>query len=148
MDWYIKSFQELTNEDLYAILKLRVDIFVVEQECAYPELDDYDQQGIHYFLKDNNEIVSNVRILPRNTIFEEPSIGRVAVAESYRGRGYASEMMQKAVELVSHQWDESIIKIEAQEHLKYFYSELGFRQVSEPYLDDGIRHVDMIWKRN
>lgn|SRR5699024_2070898 len=100
MDWYIKSFQELANDELYALMKLRVDIFVVEQECVYPELDDNDQQATHYFLKDDSKIVANVRMLPGNTIFKEPSIGRVAVAEKYRGRGYASKIMQKAIDYI------------------------------------------------
>ncbi|TFJ92332.1 GNAT family N-acetyltransferase [Lentibacillus salicampi] len=146
MDWYIKPFQNLTNDDLYALMKLRVEVFVVEQECAYPELDGYDQQAVHYFLKDDHDIAANVRILPGNTIFEEPSIGRVAVAEKFRGRGYGREIMQKAIDYISNQWHSSEIKIEAQEYLKGFYSELGFRQVSEPYLDDGIVHINMIWK--
>ncbi|QKY71171.1 GNAT family N-acetyltransferase [Lentibacillus sp. CBA3610] len=148
MDWYIKAFQKLTNDDLYAILKLRMDIFVVEQECHYPELDNHDQEAIHYFLKDGHDIVANARILPKNTMSQEASIGRVAVAEKYRSRNYGRLIMQKAIDYISGQWNESVIKIEAQAHLKKFYADLGFRQVSEPYLDDGIPHVDMIWKRN
>ncbi|HLS07450.1 GNAT family N-acetyltransferase [Lentibacillus sp.] len=148
MDWHIKTFHELTNDDLYALMKLRVDIFVVEQDCPYPELDGYDQQAVHYFSKIDHDIAANVRILPRNTKFAEPSIGRVAVAEKFRGHGYGREIMQKAIDYIANQWHEREIKIEAQEHLKQFYSELGFRQNSEPYLDDGIPHIDMIWKRN
>ncbi|GGJ90670.1 GNAT family acetyltransferase [Lentibacillus kapialis] len=147
MEWYIKPFQELTNEDLYAILKLRVDIFVVEQECPYPELDDYDQQAVHYFLKIGHDLVANVRMMPRNTTFEEPSIGRVAVAEKCRDRGYGCDIMQKAIEYICTQWHETEIKIAAQEHLKTFYSKFGFRQASESYLEDGIPHIDMIWKQ-
>lgn len=147
MDWYIKTFQELTNDELYNLMKLRVDIFVVEQECPYPELDNYDQQSIHYFLKIDGEMAANVRILPPNTKFAEASIGRVAVAEKYRGKGYGQQIMQKAIQYVAREWNETQIKIEAQEHLKKFYSALGFQQISESYLDDGIPHIDMMLER-
>ncbi|SFE34364.1 ElaA protein [Lentibacillus persicus] len=148
MDWSIKSFQQLSNDNLYALLKLRVEIFVVEQECAYPELDGYDKQAIHYFLKNGDEIAANVRILPANTVFNEVSIGRVAVAKKYRGRDFGRQIMRKAIAYITDEWHETVIKIEAQEHLKKFYTDLGFRQVSESYLDDGIPHIDMLWKNS
>ncbi|MFD1038320.1 GNAT family N-acetyltransferase [Virgibacillus byunsanensis] len=147
MEWYIKSFQELTNNDLYELMKARVDVFVVEQECPYPELDNYDQEAIHYFLKINNEMAAIVRILPADTKYQEVSIGRVMVKEKYRGNGYAQQIMKKAIEYVVNVWDESIIKLQAQEHLKDFYGSFGFKQISPSYMDDGIPHIDMVWKQ-
>ncbi|RYG74305.1 GNAT family N-acetyltransferase [Lentibacillus lipolyticus] len=147
MGWYIKTFDELSNEELYAILKLRVDIFVVEQNCPYPELDDYDQTSIHYFLKDDHEIVANVRILPAGTKYPEASIGRVVVNPKYRGNGFGQEIMRKATDYTATVLAERRIKIQGQEYLERFYTELGFKQVSDSYLEDGIPHIDMIWER-
>ncbi|GAB4075072.1 GNAT family N-acetyltransferase [Barrientosiimonas marina] len=147
MNWHVKSFQELTNDELFALMKLRVNIFVVEQACAYSELDDYDRQALHYFAEDDGDIVANVRLLPRDTAFKEPSIGRVVVAPEYRGGGYGRRIMQKAMHYIAGQWHEPVIKLSAQTHLKSFYGELDFRQLSDAYLDSGISHVDMIWEQ-
>lgn len=146
MEWHIKTFQDLTNDELYALMKLRVDVFVVEQECPYPELDNFDQQAIHYFLKTKNDTVANVRILPSNSKYQEASIGRVLVAKKFRGQGYAQEIMRKAIHYIVSEWNETRIKIQGQEYLNNFYSNLGFKQVSESYMDDGIPHIDMIWE--
>ncbi|MFB4168071.1 GNAT family N-acetyltransferase [Virgibacillus sp. JSM 102003] len=146
MEWSIKTFDELTNDELYGLLKLRVDIFVVEQDCPYPELDNYDQLALHYFLKINGEFAANVRILPSNSKYEEVSIGRVSVAVKFRRQGYAQQIMQKAIEYIVNEWKEKRIKVQGQEYLKDFYSGLGFEQVSESYLEDGIPHIDMIWE--
>lgn len=148
MNWHIKKFQDLSNDELYGIMKARVDVFVVEQECAYEEIDNYDQSAIHYFLKIDNQIASYVRILPKHSKYEEVSIGRVLVAKAYRGNGYAKQIMMKATQFAADQWQENTIKIQAQEYLYKFYSELGFEQISESYLDDNIPHIDMIWRKN
>lgn len=145
MKWYINSFQDLSNESLYKILKARTDVFVVEQNCPYPELDNYDQASIHYYLKVNNEIAAYVRILPKGSKYREVSIGRVLVAKKYRGNGYARELMQKAIDYVVSDWGETEIKIQAQVYLEEFYTSLGFRKNSMSYLEDGIPHIDMIW---
>ncbi|SEQ76271.1 ElaA protein [Virgibacillus subterraneus] len=146
MEWSIKSFDELTNDELYGLLKLRVDIFVVEQDCPYPELDNYDQLALHFFLKINGEFAVNVRILPSNSKYVEVSIGRVSVAEKFRRQGYARQIMQNAIDYVLNEWNEKRIKVQGQEYLKDFYSGLGFEQVTESYLEDGIPHIDMIWE--
>ncbi|MGP4107535.1 GNAT family N-acetyltransferase [Virgibacillus sp. L01] len=146
MDLFIKSFDKLTNDELYALLKLRVDVFVVEQDCPYPELDNYDQQAMHYFLKINGEFAANVRILPSNSKYEEVSIGRVLVLKKFRRHGYAQEIMQKAIDYIVNEWNEKRIKVQGQEYLNDFYSGLGFEQVSDSYLEDGIPHIDMIWE--
>ncbi|WP_163971749.1 GNAT family N-acetyltransferase [Oceanobacillus halotolerans] len=147
MNWYRKSFQELTNKELYQLMKARVDVFVVEQECPYPELDNYDQEALHFFAKMDDEIVAIVRLLPADLKFKEASIGRVMVVEKYRGNGYATQIMEKAIKFITEEWEETAIKIQAQEYLKNFYGSLGFEQISESYLEDDIPHIDMIWER-
>ncbi|WP_077324344.1 GNAT family N-acetyltransferase [Virgibacillus siamensis] len=148
MEWIIKSFSDLSTQELYALLKARVDVFVVEQECPYPELDNYDQQAMHYFLKVNNEIAANVRILPAGSKFEDVSIGRVLVTEKFRGNGYAKQLMKRSIEFAAAEWNAPKIQIQGQEYLKKFYRELGFKQVSASYLEDGIPHIDMNWEGN
>ncbi|WP_096270918.1 GNAT family N-acetyltransferase [Paucisalibacillus globulus] len=144
MKWYCKKFDELTNHELYAILKARTDVFVVEQNCVYPELDDLDQESIHYFATLNNEIVSYVRILPKGLKYEDSAaIGRVLVVKKFRSNGYAEEIMKKAIDIIRNEWEVSSIKIQAQSYLKNFYRSLGFIQISEDYLEDGIPHIDM-----
>ncbi|GAA0431430.1 GNAT family N-acetyltransferase [Lentibacillus halophilus] len=147
MEWYVKTFNELSNDELYAILKLRMDIFVMEQNCMYSELDNYDQTSFHYFLKDGHEIVANVRILPAETKFPEASIGRVVVNPKYRGNGYGQQIMRKSIDYMTTVLAEPCIKIQGQKHLERFYTELGFRRTSESYLEDGIPHIDMVWVR-
>lgn len=146
MNYEIKSFQELTNNELYQILKARVDVFVVEQKCPYPELDTFDQGAMHYYLKNGQDIVANVRILPGGTRYGEASIGRVLVTQGYRKQGYARAIMNNAIKYIQEEWNESRIKIQAQVYLEKFYQSLGFKRVSNEYLEDDIPHVDMIWE--
>lgn len=146
MQWSIKQFNDLSLDELYRILKARVDVFVVEQACAYPEIDNYDQQSLHIFLEDKNELVAYVRILPKKSKYEEVSIGRVLVNKEYRGRGYAEEIMKKAIDYVFTEWKDDTIKIQAQHYLNKFYSSLGFEQMTDVYLEDDIPHIDMVLK--
>ncbi|WP_430788744.1 GNAT family N-acetyltransferase [Virgibacillus flavescens] len=148
MNWNMKNFQDLTNEELYGIMKARVDVFVIEQECPYEELDNYDQEASHFFLTIEDKIAAYVRILPSHKKYEEVSIGRVLVVKTFRGNGYAKLIMEKAMDHVENQWQENTIKIQAQKYLHTFYSSLGFIQISDVYLDDNIPHIDMIWDKN
>jgi|SRR5690625_3784532 len=147
MEYVIKTFDELTNKELYQLLKTRVDVFVVEQTCPYPEIDDYDQHAIHYFLKEKNNIVAYVRLLPSRSRYKEASIGRVLVTQKYRKCGYAREMMEKAIKYINHEWKETKIKLQAQVYLERFYTSFGFIRTSAEYLEDNIPHVDMIWEQ-
>ncbi|MGY0693647.1 GNAT family N-acetyltransferase [Virgibacillus sp. FSP13] len=144
--WYIKSFQEIPAEELYQLIKARIDVFVVEQTCPYEELDNNDQDAIHYFLKIDDEVAAYVRILPKGLKYPEASIGRVLVVKKFRGNGYAKQIMQKAIAFVRDEWKENKIKIQAQEYLQHFYASFGFEQISDVYLEDDIPHVDMIWR--
>ncbi|MFZ3579424.1 GNAT family N-acetyltransferase [Virgibacillus sp. DJP39] len=148
MEWHIKDFQALSNDELYNIMKARVDVFVVEQECAYEEIDGHDQEAVHYFLTVNDEIAAYVRILPTKSKYDEASIGRVLVTKPHRGKGYGKLVMENAIQYITNEWNENRIKIQAQNYLHKFYSELGFIQKSEIYLDDNIPHIDMIWGNN
>ncbi|WP_343342701.1 GNAT family N-acetyltransferase [Terrisporobacter petrolearius] len=147
MNWKIKKFNELNIEEIYKILALRNEIFIVEQECAYLDCDDKDLNSYHLFLTENGQIVSYLRILEKGVSYDEISIGRVAVKKSYRGKGISRKMMLKAIEFIENNLSENTIKIQAQAYLLNFYSSLGFKAVSEEYLEDNIPHIDMIYKK-
>jgi len=146
MNWQIKSFNQLTTEELYDILKLRVDVFVVEQECFYPELDDLDRHSEtrHVFLYQQGKISTYLRILPVGTTYPEHcSIGRVVIAEAYRGKGLAHKLIELGINTCKDVFSGCKIKISAQEHLSSFYQMHQFNICSEMYLEDGIPHISM-----
>lgn len=143
MDWELKKFDELTNEELHDIFKLRVDIFVVEQACPYPEIDGKDPESLHLMGKVDGKMVAYSRLLPPGVSFDEASVGRVVVAESYRGTGLGYQLMEEAVAR-SLEIYHSAIKIGAQAHLEKYYGAVGFLKVSEVYLEDDIPHIDML----
>ncbi|MDU4860912.1 MAG: GNAT family N-acetyltransferase [Terrisporobacter othiniensis] len=147
MNWKIKKFNELNIEEIYKILALRNEIFIVEQECPYLDCDDKDLNSYHLFLRENGEIVSYLRILEKGVSYDEISIGRVAVKKSYRGKGISRKMMLKAIEFIENNLTENTIKIQAQAYLLDFYRSLGFNAVSDEYLEDNIPHIDMIYKK-
>lgn len=149
IQWQIKRFAELDALTLYQMLKLRVDIFVVEQNCPYPELDNKDlaQDAMHLLGWRGDELVAYARMLPPGVSYPEASIGRVAVAEAARGGGNARQLMAKAIEATLAQWPEAGIRIGAQHYLEGFYGSLGFEAVSDVYLEDGIPHLDMVFKQ-
>lgn len=149
IDWEIKSFARLNTDELYHLLKLRVDVFVVEQNCPYPEMDDKDRhpETLHLLGKDKQgELVAYLRILPPGLSFKETSIGRVVVAPKSRGLGICAFMVKKALNEIRHIWPDEFVRIGAQVYLKFFYESLGFEAASESYLEDGIPHIDMIRK--
>lgn len=147
MKWKIKKFKELNAEEIYKILVLRNEVFIVEQECPYLDCDDKDLNSYHLFTEKNGEIVSYLRILEKGVSYDEISIGRVVVKKNYRGEGISREMMLKAIEFVENNLAEDTIKIQAQAYLLNFYSSLGFKAVSEEYLEDNIPHIDMLYKK-
>ena len=140
----IKSFEELTKKELYEILKLRSEIFVVEQHCFYLDPDGYDYHCHHLIVEENNEIVAYLRIIPKGLSYETPSIGRVLTAKDYRGIGASRMAMQTAIDFIKAQWKKDKITIGAQFYLENFYASLGFVRVSDVYLDAGIEHIDMV----
>ena len=147
IQWEIKLFDRLGLDELYELLKLRVDVFVVEQNCSYPEIDGKDRhpQTLHLTGKDKNgKSLAYLRILPPGLSFREVSIGRVVVAKKNRGQGICDMMLKKALDQIGHTWPNKDIRIGAQVYLKDFYSSQGFEPASESYLEDGIPHIDMI----
>ncbi|MCL2917765.1 GNAT family N-acetyltransferase [Shewanella litorisediminis] len=143
--WQTQAFADLDTLTLYRLLKLRVDIFVVEQHCPYPELDEKDlhPQAMHLLGWQQEKLVAYARILPPGLSYPQASIGRVAVEESERGAGVARALMNQAISLALEAWPDAGIQIGAQEYLQAFYTSLGFTPVSAVYLEDGIPHLDM-----
>nr|WP_153737441.1 GNAT family N-acetyltransferase [Aquibacillus halophilus] len=127
-------------------MKARVDVFVVEQNCPYPELDNHDQVSLHLFSEKEGIIVAYSRLIPKENIYDQASIGRVLVDKHHRGKDYAKKLMKKSIEVILDEWKENEIKIHGQEYLRKFYGSLGFKEISEVYLEDNIPHVDMILK--
>ncbi len=148
MDWEIKIFAELSKKELYEILKLRVDVFVVEQECPYPELDGKDERAYHLIGRENQQIIAYSRLFLPGNYFEEAAIGRVIVKEEYRKKDIGTDMLEVAVRFLIDEKDAEDIKLSAQNHLKNFYGKHGFEPVSEVYLEDGIPHIDMLRKNS
>lgn len=144
MKWMTKSFSELTTIELYQILKVRTDIFVVEQNCAYPEIDGHDEASMHLFSLHNGEIAAYARLVPAGGKYEQASIGRVLVVPTKRKSGLGRELVAQAIEKIIEEWDVKEIKLQAQSHLQSFYGSFGFQPISDVYDDDGIPHVDML----
>lgn len=140
----IKTFKQLSTEELYAILQLRSEVFVVEQNCVYQDIDYKDQKALHVLGFKKKKLVAYTRIFKPGDYFENASIGRVVVNENERRFKYGYDIMNASVEAISNYFNTSIIKISAQEYLRNFYNNLGFKQVGEPYLEDGIPHIAMM----
>ena len=147
MKWKVKHYNELKSDVLYDILKERVDVFVVEQECPYPEIDGKDKDSFHLWAEENGEILAYTRLLPPGISYEEASIGRVLVRMDHRGKGLGRKLMKNSIEYVLNEMGENEIRISAQERLHDFYVSLGFEQVSEMYLEDDIPHIEMYYKK-
>lgn len=147
MHMAIKTFEELSLSELYDILRLRCDVFIVEQACPYPDTDGRDTLCHHLIISEDNALIAYLRILPAGVSFNEVSIGRVAVHPDHRGGGLAKRMMEAAMAHAQTSLGAKAIKISAQAYLTGFYGSLGFGAVSEPYLEDGIPHVDMLWQQ-
>lgn len=144
MSWNLKRFDELTNMELYNILKERTSVFVVEQNCPYPEVDGKDPQSYHLFKEEYGEIIAYLRVLPAGVSYQEASIGRVFVKKEYRGQGLAEELLRRGLEYINHELRELTVKIQAQEYLRKFYGSFGFQAITETYLEDNIPHIDML----
>ena len=146
IQWTIKSFPELTPAELYDILKLRSEVFIVEQQCIFLDMDDKDQGSRHLQGRLNDELVAYCRIIPPGLAYEEPSIGRVVRSPRYRGKGAGIALMENAIQETMRLYGTLPIKIGAQLYLKRFYENLGFVQCSETYLEDDILHIKMTRK--
>lgn len=138
-----KWFSELTTQELYELLRVRSDVFVVEQDCVYQDLDYNDQPALHLWLTEGDRIVALCRVCPAGTHMEEVSIGRVIT--TVRGKGYGRQIMLAGIEAAKEHFGAKRMDIEAQEYAKGFYEQVGFRQSSEPFILDGIPHIKMTY---
>jgi len=137
------EFDNLTPRALYAMLKLRVDVFVVEQKCPYPEIDGKDFEAFHLRVLDGEELAASLRVLPPEQDGKPVKIGRVVVAPDYRGYKLGQRLMTEAIEFAQARFPVTAIELGGQSHLQKFYGSFGFEAISDEYLEDGIPHVDM-----
>lgn len=139
-----KTFTQLTTDELYAILQLRSEVFVVEQNCVYQDIDYKDQKALHILGLKNKDLVAYTRIFKSGDYLDKASIGRVIVRENERKFKYGYEIMQASIKSIKDYYSATTIKISAQVYLKKFYNNLGFTESGEEYLEDGIPHIGMV----
>ena len=143
LDIYIKTFNELSINELYDLLQLRSEVFVVEQNCIYQDIDGKDKKSLHVIGKSNNKVVAYTRIFKPGDYFNESSIGRVVVDKNERHLSYGSLIMEASITAIDNKLNSSHIKISAQVYLESFYNKLGFKPIGKTYLEDGIPHIEM-----
>ncbi|GAA3953735.1 GNAT family N-acetyltransferase [Chitinophaga oryziterrae] len=144
MQWIVKTFEELTTTELYALLRLRSEVFVVEQACAFQDMDDTDQLAVHVMGYIDDELAAYTRLFGPGIKYVYASIGRVVTSPKVRGSGAGRLLMEYSIATVEERFGKAPIKIGAQQYLQKFYTSLGFVQSSEMYLEDGIPHIEMI----
>ena len=142
--WYYKTFDELTSIELYQVMRLRSEVFVVEQNCVFLDADNKDQGCLHFMGWLTDELAAYTRIVPPGYIYEQASIGRVATAPAHRGKGLGRALMQRSIDICTALYEGAEIKLGAQYYLKEFYGSLGFIPVGDTYLEDGIEHIYMV----
>lgn len=142
--WHFKKFDELTQKELYEILQLRAEVFVVEQNCPYNDCDGKDFHCLHLWCTIDNKIIGNCRIVPPGISYDEPSIGRVVSHADYRHLKLGYQLMMHSIEIINNLYESQPIRISAQSYLKNFYEKCEFKQVSEEYLEDDIPHMEML----
>ncbi|WP_407556523.1 GNAT family N-acetyltransferase [Winogradskyella sp. 4-2091] len=140
----ISAFNELSIYELYSLLQLRSEVFVVEQDCVYQDIDGKDQNALHVLGYKNKSLVAYTRIFKRGDYFKEASIGRVVVLENERKHSYGYDIMKASIDAIKMYYDTTEIKISAQVYLKRFYNNLEFKEIGEEYLEDGIPHIAML----
>jgi len=143
--WQTKHFKDLTVDEYFELLFLRTEIFVVEQDCPYQEVDEKDRVSYHLFgSAENGKVIAVSRVLPQGISYKEISIGRVALKKEYRRQGIADQMMLETFRFINQKFGKQPIRISAQQYLLKFYAKHGFNQVGEMYLEDNIPHVEMV----
>lgn len=143
LEWKIKRFEQLTTLELYSLLQLRSECFVVEQNCVYQDIDGKDQKAFHLIGEENGQLIAYARLFKPNDYFEQASIGRVVVKQTHRDKKLGHNLMREAILEIEKQFCETKITISAQLYLKKFYESHGFTQTSKMYLEDDIPHVEM-----
>ena len=140
----VKTFSELTTQELYDLLQLRSEVFVVEQDCVYQDLDSKDQKAFHVLGYKNEKLVAYTRIFKPGDYFDKSSVGRVVVAKNEREHQYGYDIMNASIKAIKMHFKDTTIKISAQSYLNKFYSNLGFKPIGAEYLEDGIPHIAML----
>ncbi|MGX7245114.1 GNAT family N-acetyltransferase [Enterococcus quebecensis] len=140
MEYYVKKFSELTTKEFFEIVKLRIAVFVVEQNCPYQEVDDSDEKAWHTWLKEEADIVGYTRIIDKGATV---SFGRVIINPSYRGKKLGNKLLEETLKVIEGKYPNRPIIIGAQAHLTDFYGSFGFKESSDMYLEDGIPHIQM-----
>lgn len=144
MVWKIKSFDQLSADELYKILQTRVDVFVVEQNCPYPELDGYDQNALHLWAEIDDEVSAYCRIFPPGIKYDEASIGRVLTKKKFRGLNLGKNLVKLALDTIEARYKITSVRISAQDYLLKFYGDFGFLDSGKKYLEDDIPHTEML----
>ena len=144
MNWICKPFEELSPKELYAILQLRNEVFVVEQNCVFQDADDKDQPSWHLMAWSDDRLAGYTRLVPAGISYPETSIGRVVTFPKMRKSGIGKELMERSIQMIFQLWDKQPIRIGAQVYLKRFYESFGFQQCSNIYMEDNIEHIQMI----
>lgn len=144
MQIIIKAFEDLRLQELYEILQLRSEVFVVEQDCVYQDIDGKDQKAIHVLGTEKDKLVAYTRIFPPGVYFQEAAIGRVVVKDSSRKNKFGHEILKASVKTIKARFKTGTIKLSAQTYLTRFYESHGFEQIGEGYLEDGIPHIAMV----
>ncbi len=144
LNWNLKSFEDLTPSELYAVLQLRSEVFVVEQNCVYQDIDNKDKKSLHLMAWHRDELTAYTRLVPPGVSFDEASIGRVITSLKYRGLGFGVDLMKKSIQHILESYATNTIRIGAQLYLKTFYEGFGFIVQGEEYLEDGIPHIEML----
>ena len=143
MNWQIAHFDDLTTRELYTVMHLRQEVFVVEQNCVYPDLDGLDLHAVHLLCWEDGELLAYLRCLKPGLSYPQSSIGRIVVSPAARGRDLGRELVTRGIAYNFQQWPDSDIRIGAQRYLEAFYCSLGFVTDGGPYIEDGIEHVHM-----
>ena len=144
IQWRWLAFDDLTGSELYAVLQLRSEVFVVEQHCAFQDMDGADAQAMHLLGMLDDQLVAYARCLPAGSKFPEASMGRIITRDSVRGTGAGHALVEKAMACLTQQWGAQAIRIGAQARLELFYRQLGFVKTGDLYMEDGIPHVEML----
>jgi ElaA protein len=142
--WICKKFCELTIEELYQVLRLRSEVFVVEQNCVFQDMDNKDQRCEHLMLWEEDKLLAYARIVPPGISYGESSIGRIVSSPSSRGRGIGRKLVTESISTLYQLHGKRVIRIGAQYYLRDFYESFGFKQAGEIYLEDGIEHIEML----
>lgn len=144
INWIVKKFDDLSPHELYAILRLRSEVFVVEQTCVFLDMDNKDQPSYHLMGWQNEKLMAYTRLVPPGIAYKESSIGRVVTSPAARGSGYGKLLMEKSIGQAEALFGKSPIRIGAQVYLTHFYNSFGFEQSSAVYDEDGIDHIQML----